>query len=328
MRKMILVTIGVVILISPFIPRESFSALRTKAAAVTGAQSSPGCTPVPTISPTIPADVVITNQQYANCFAWQQFIGLNWVASTTTCAADPNVPSSMFGEPNDTSPVVWETYKEASEVFLKNAVRPSDWCSPQPLPASFAKMKVRNLKKTSEHGFKVLTATSKDADNPNLKLSDFTEAFTPGSWLTAQNTYITLFEIRMNQDEFNYIRDNKLYDATVQQTFVKNPGINLPDGSAQFSQYGNIGSIELKAAWTQLDDSSLWPYFKTSRAYVVLPVGSHDSQARDSRIGRIAYHSQDKERGTILLGDIRACQQRPEHERYKQQDAEVVVHLL
>jgi len=273
MRKMILVTIGVVLLMAPFIPRESFSAWRTKAAAATGAQSSGGCLPVPTISPTIPADVLLTNQQYANCFAWQQFIALNWKASTTTCAADPAVPAAKFGEPNDTSPVVWETYKEASEVFLPNAVRPSDWCSQQSLPASFAKMNVKNLKKTSAHGFKVLTATSKDADNPNLKLSDFTQAFTPGSWLTAQNKYITLYEIRLNQDEFNYIRDNKLYDATVQQTFVQNPGINLPDGSAQFSQYGNIGSIELKAAWIQLDDPSLWPYFKTSQAYVVYPWG-------------------------------------------------------
>ena len=268
---MILVAIGVVILISPFIPRESFSASRTKAAAATGAQSSGGCLPAPTISPTIPADVLLTNQQYANCFAWQQFVGLNWVASTTTCAADPNVPASKFGEPNDTSPVVWETYKEASEVFLPNAAPPSAWCSQQPLPARFAKMNVKNLKKTSAHGYKVLTAISKDADNPTLKLSDYQEAFTGGAWLTAQNTYITLFEIRMNQDEFNYINANRLYDATVQQTFVQNPGINLPDGSAQFSQYGNIGSIELKAAWIQLDDSSLWPYFKTSQAIVVYP---------------------------------------------------------
>jgi hypothetical protein len=77
--------------------------------------------------------------------------------------------------------------------------------------------------------------------------------------------------VRINSDEFNYIDQNALYDAAVQQNFVQNPGINLPDGTPQFSRYGSTGSIELKAAWIQLDDPAQWPNFKTSQAYVVYP---------------------------------------------------------
>ena len=72
----------------------------------------------------------------------------------------------------------------------------------------------------------------------------------------------------MNRDEFEYIRQNRLYDADVQQTF---PGIILPDGSKKFWKYGKVGAIEVKAAWIQIDDESLWPLYKISKAWVSYP---------------------------------------------------------
>jgi hypothetical protein len=241
------------------------------AVAQTALPPVPGNCVAPTLSAVIPADMGPPNSQAnANCFAWQQFIALNWLADAATCAADPNAGPSAFGTPNDTSPVVWESFKEASEVFQKNARKPTGWCMQQQFPARLrAVLGPHKPEPTSARGYKSLSSISKAGANPTL--SAFGEAGTNNAWLTAQNGNIALYEVRINQDEFNFINHNGLYDATRQAALVQNPGFNLPDGTANFSQYGSIGSIELKASWIELPDASLWPKFKTSKAWVVYP---------------------------------------------------------
>ena len=271
--KLSLITLAAALMVVSFLPRIEFFLGEATSEIYSTAKaqgSTGGCLQPPTVSTLLPSDMALTTQQDANCFAWQEFIALNWLADTTTCQANQQTPASQFGQANNTSPVAWETYKEASEVFQSGAEPPTNWCSQQPFPLNLTRAKVTNLKQTSPHGFKVLSSISKDAGNPIVKLSNFQQAG-DNSWVTAQSNYVALYEVRLNLDEFNYINLNTLYNATVQQTFVQNPGINLPDGTTQFSQYGKTGAIELKAAWIELDDSSLWPYFKTSQAYVVYP---------------------------------------------------------
>jgi hypothetical protein len=247
------------------------------------------------LSSAIPAEVSgLLSQSTVNCFAWQEFIALNWVADASTCVADPAVPPSAFGNPNDTRPVVWETYKEASEVFQPKAAAPSSWCAQQPMASALRARLAAPPVKTSLHGYKVLGLLSKDAGNPSLKLSEYAQAATGGSWLTSQDQIMTLYEIRMNQDEFNYLNVNKLYDAKVQQTFVQNPGINLPDGTANFSSYGKIGSIEFKAAWIELPDSSQWPFYKTSKAYVLYPGANEPKLVTVGLVGLHIIHKTGK----------------------------------
>lgn len=74
----------------------------------------------------VPKDMALTRQADANCFAWQEFIALNWAASSAMRGQpDKNVPASQFGDPNDQQPTVWETYKESDEVFLADAKDPA-----------------------------------------------------------------------------------------------------------------------------------------------------------------------------------------------------------
>jgi hypothetical protein len=113
---------------------------------------------------------------------------------------------------------------------------------------------------------------------PNVDLSDIGQA-SPGSpWLTAQNKLPTLYERLMNEDEYNYIRQNRLYDASVQQTFVVSPGINLPDGTATSAAYGSTGAIEVKAAWLELPNPADWPRFKIAKATVTYQAGQKPRQ--------------------------------------------------
>lgn len=222
------------------------------AASVTAEPTTSGCETPPSLSYAVPSDIAGHNSQAnVNCLAWQDFIALNWQASPATCAADTAIPASKFGQSNNTAPVVWETYKEAADVFQKDAVPPSPWCSG----------------KSPTGGSKVLG-------------SRFVQAGAEGAWLTGQNHHLALYEIRMNRDVFSYIDDNRLYDASIQERFAENPGIELPDGTARFSQYGKIGSLEIKASWIELPDSSQWPHFKTAQAYVLNPKSPESPESK------------------------------------------------
>jgi hypothetical protein len=208
---------------------------------------------------TVPKDFALTRQADANCFAWQQFLALNWAAAPGQRGQpDTSVPASQFGEANDQRATVWETYKESDEVFLANAKDPGPWNS---WPKSSGDPTVKVL-----GGMK-----SETAPEPELDLSTIGQA-SPGSpWLTAQSGILTLYERRMNEDEYNYIVQNKLYNATVQQSFVKSPGISLPDGTATSAAYGSTGAIETKAAWLELPNAADWPRYKISKAVVSYP---------------------------------------------------------
>ncbi len=233
----------------------------------------------PVVEPILPADVQLpVSQANFNNLAWQQFIALNWAADPKHPGQpDLSVPPAKFGTPGDTSPTVWESFKESSEVFRANGQAPGPWTAKRTLPAKFP-ASVNALSATSPLGVKGLFALSK-FDGAGVQrivgLDGIHEA--DGHWLVSQSGYLALFEKRLNEDEFNYIVQNKLYDATIQETFAQTTGINLPDGTQAFATYGTIGAIEIKAAWIQLDDPKLWPLFKISKAWVSYPAGAKGS---------------------------------------------------
>lgn len=220
---------------------------------------------------TVPTDIALTRQADANCFAWQQFLALNWQASKTQRGQpDTSVAASAFGEPGDEDFVVWETYKESDEVFLADAANPGSW----------------NSWPGGAHTKVLGGMRGEIAPQPTLDLSDFGQASSGSPWLTAQSGLLTLYERRMNEDEFNYIVQNKLYDAQVQQTFVVDPGINLPDGTEASKAYGSTGAIETKAAWLELTDPKDWPRYKISKATVTYP----GQQPKEVVVGLVGLH--------------------------------------
>lgn len=258
---------------------------------------------VPTVQPIMPSDVKLPVSQFNfNNLAWQQFITLNWAADPASPGQpDGSVPPSAFGNPGDTTPVAWETYKESSEVFRPNGSPPAPWGATRELPAAFARISsFAGLKATLRPGVKGLIARSKFTGGPTLDLRDLggpggiVEAGTGGAWLTAQpkmNNHLTLFEKRLNQDEFNYITQNRLYDAANQGPFATSQGINLPDGSRAVVTYGTVGAIEIKAAWIQIDDPTLWPLFKISKAYVSYPLsGGGQTPPALVTVGLVGLH--------------------------------------
>ncbi|HEX3683729.1 MAG TPA: hypothetical protein VHU83_14435 [Bryobacteraceae bacterium] len=254
-------------------PGKESAGLRTSAPVTPNWPCSFG---VPAIGSTIPNDAPLTDQPTVNCFAWQEFIALNWAAQPGhRGVADPSATPAQFGTPSATAPTVWETYKADTEVMLPGAATPKAWNDPPPSP-------------TCSSGGRAAAAL---AGKPGTRLLSMTSAFGDFSldqtsqasrqWLADQNGNLVYYEIKLNQDEFNTIVNNQFYNATTQQTTAstgKNPSggayqVQLPSGCLQGSCPNNgqpiTGAIELKAAWRVLTNPNQYSRYLTSQAVLV-----------------------------------------------------------
>ncbi|KAA2243111.1 cytochrome c family protein [Chitinophaga agrisoli] len=197
------------------------------------------------------------NQENADCFGWWEFVTLNW----------PTVPGAGFGDPGDMSPVAWETYIGSQEMYPPNGAPPPPWGSAFQLPSG-----ARDLLHTDKRmasTTKLLTVTNKLDDVPVFGPQNTGQAFpfSGPAWLGAQNNTNVWYEIKLNQDIYNFVVSNKYYDANYQYAAVqKGIPIVFPMGSYP----GPTGAIELKAAWMEVPDPSneKWKRYKLSQSVV------------------------------------------------------------
>ncbi len=249
-----------------------------------GGASANTCITFPKIAPDLPADATLTEQPDVNCFAWQEFIALNWKAGAPG-QPDRTAGPGTFGS-TGFDPVVWETFKEASEVFPPGGAVPTPWGDPQDAPAGCP---TNGLVLTKSVGYHTLSMTSKFSEDliGRQVLDEVQEAgVRPPAWLTAQNRKNVYYEVRLNQDFFNYIVDpqNQFYDARNQYAAVQSggQGIDLP---ASATRYGPTGAIEIKAAWLEVDRSQ-WDQFLMMDAVLVEPNG----RCRPAKMGLVGLH--------------------------------------
>lgn len=211
-----------------------------------------GCSNTPLVTSTLPPDTII-DQSHVNCFAWQSFIALNWPASSTERGQpDASKTAQDFGTPNDTSLTVWQSYKAPEDVFLPGAVTPQPWNTPDQPPPACAQI----AQAKPGPNVVILRMISKFDDF----IPDTVEA--SGEILVDQAGNMVRYEKRINQDEFNYIIDNKLYNADTQAVVALSAGIRVP-----------TTTIELKAAWRVLEGqpSSVISRYKTAEAILYDP---------------------------------------------------------
>lgn len=216
----------------------------------------------------LPSDIQITatnfnqNQRQADIFSWQEFISLNWPARDGARGVpDPSKPINASG------PRVWETWKEEYEVYLPNGAPPAGWNAPEPVPA------------TCGGGAKRLSRTQKidDVIDSHLQAAAVTARFQPT--LTDQQQHLVRYEIRMNKVMFDYIVQNRLYDARVQQNVQ---AIDFPDGG-----------ILVKAAWREVTPTEEGQYHTTT-ACVCEDKNGQPSNCRTKRMGLVGFHITQK----------------------------------
>jgi hypothetical protein len=222
-----------------------------------------------------------------DCQAWQAFVFLNWPALQLigTPRGTPNA-KAKFGAPGTT---VWETYKTVDQTFLPAGADPGKWDPALPPTAGIPKGlalrvgtgQVRALARTSKVSRAVIANVTRAGIDP-ATLNSITQA--GGGTLWDQQSVPVYYEIAMNKDQYQFIQQNGLFNANTQLTYAKQTNIVLPSGKTQF---GDVGAIELKAAWKVLTPAEAKSgRFHTAQAIIV---GSPPPQ-RPVTVGLVGLH--------------------------------------
>lgn len=225
----------------------------------------------PRLSCTLPTEVegglqqanANTVQRAANLFSWQQFIGLNWPADPAQRGA-PAVHRKLA----DPGPRVWETWKEAYEVYLPQGRKPADWGSAQSFPAACGSTG------------KLLLRSSKVSDVVDQTLQALPATVRFPASLKDQQGRLVRYEIRLNQTVFDYVVGQRLYDGREQ---VKADKVDFP-----------VGSQLVKAAWREVSPREE-KYFVTTDACVCEDVaGDEPGNCSVKRMGLAGFHLMTK----------------------------------
>jgi hypothetical protein len=209
--------------------------------------------PPPTLTPTFSTSSGDRTNLGFECMMWQNFVYLNWPA-TRGQRGVPN-KNSHFGA---AGPTVWETYKTAEEAFPPAGRNPGPWDGlrllatlEKSLAQRVANGEVRRLTMTSKISRAVLNNVAEHATViPPDVLRSITQA--GGGTLYDLNGKPVYYEVAMDRDQYEYIVQNGLYNADTQATFGASNVIVLPAGP---SKYGQLGALEVKAAWKVLSDA-------------------------------------------------------------------------
>lgn len=203
----------------------------------------------------LPSDIFQLSQQSVDTYAWQLFVALNWKAASYPGKPDSTQTFGQFGEPGDFNLSVWQSYKDAHDVF-SNTV-PGPWQTATLTSSNQHQRNVFRMISKVDHRVRIPNKVGRllSANSGNDQVEDIMQA--KGTWLTDQTGQLIWYEVRLNEDEFNYIVRNKLYNADAQIQYAQKNGIWLPDGT---DGYGQSGTIEIKAAWRVIPADQLNQY--------------------------------------------------------------------
>ena len=206
---------------------------------------------LPQIKPIFRSTTDLSENEF-DCLAWQDLIYLVWPAKANERGVpDPNQKFGAAG------PTVWESYRTADSVFLPEGRDPGPWQELQlmatlepSLGQQVASGAVRHLTMTAKVSRPVLTSILRNtAAFPPPILDGISQA--GGGSLYDLNGYPVYYEIAMDRPQYEYIHQNKLYNAYQQATFARTHVINLPSGT----KTDPLGAVEVKAAWKVLSDA-------------------------------------------------------------------------
>jgi len=230
--------------------------------------------PTPTVSPDAPLDVEIPAGfmgdpvAFFDNYSWRTFVALNWPAATDG-RGKPDT-GKQFGDA--AANVVWGTWKADHEVFQPGGMEPSPW-------DSFAAQSPDKFAAFNDAG-KVKVLGGFGARGSDLQIEHYNQAGIAGNQLgtlVGSNRMYVRYEVRINKDEFTFIRDGKFYLAK-----------KLPaTGQLTFPQ----GSGEIKAAWRRFSDAELQNADLLNRYYTTDAVVVEPNGARKlSKVGLVGLH--------------------------------------
>lgn len=221
-----------------------------------------------TLSPNLPFDVNVKKvrkldeegnipaaQLEFDTLAWQAFIALN---SQATSDGRPD-KNKTIADAN--GPRVWDFWRTSDSIFLPDGAEPPPW----------------EDKLIQERSYRIKAAWRMHTTSSNFEAFSGPLVDQHGNWAR--------YEIRVDREEFDYIRQNGLYSQDGQAAFSKNNSVDLPVNSGD-----KHGAIELKLAWKELTDDD-----DASRFYVT-EIDAQTSEAgpgvhhRKMKVGLVGMH--------------------------------------
>jgi hypothetical protein len=254
------------------------------------------------ISPVVPADIeggapnasLITS----SIFAWQEFIALNWPALTQSGGKplrDTPDKAKPFGDPKETGPLVWHTYRGKVEIFPGTGLNNKPGSPPTNFPPGYVNNPSQSYGYDSPPQYlynPAMVGTPTGAIAP----CDPSQKGDPTPWINLDEvTQIGLdvmyagikvnnpgpnpdpqrirFLAKANRSEYNYVAANNYWwpstDFTTAQGNLLASVTYQPSGQYTYpkSPFLNFpdGTIEVKAAWRPLSEKQDPTHFYTTK---------------------------------------------------------------
>lgn len=223
-------------------------------------------------------------------YMWKSFVALNWPNKS----GQRDKPDSGNSTPASQSPLVWETYPQPQEVFLLPTQWDNypDWKNIPDLPVG---MNVDQVKKLCKGFNPKKDIVLYDINQPNTSIR-----VGPVAPLIDQHGRYVRYQVTMNRTYFDYVANNKYYDATVQKTAVRTSQQAQSQGTKQkpfgafiplpFDQGNTPGMIETKAAWRILDAKFDDPSRYYTRPGYILNPDKTQCKVAPVGVGLVALH--------------------------------------
>jgi hypothetical protein len=204
-------------------------------------------------------------QRLFDLWSWQAFVSLNW---PTDASGKRIVEPAAYS----TQPPAWTLWTESTRIFLPHGAEPPV-CKPgaglaAAPPANLVLTLARGLQSRIPAGLdkrrvRLLAVTSAVNSNSALApLSEISQAFS-GPIIDQNGNYV-YYEILVDQNERDYICQNKLYSVAGQEEFAKtHSAVDLPSG---VDTTDASGAFEIKLAWKILTASDEADRYLTEEA--------------------------------------------------------------
>lgn len=231
-------------------------------------------TPIPSDAWRMPVDV--TDSKTRNDwleFGWNTFVALNWPADNEwpkkgnggRPAMDMNITDKDAAKKH----AVWQTYLEPAQLFLDGAVDPGTWDNP---------IKAIHLVEKGDESLPVFGGFGDKGiffanQNPVVGLVLYDLAITPNPVIDQSKNFV-LLEVRLNQSEFEYFKEQGYYDACKQSEDLAIDSFKLmPTTGANFlPEWARHGAVEIKASWKILVDGvDIKNRYFTTKGYYLTP---------------------------------------------------------
>lgn len=215
-----------------------------------------------------------TSQKTVNCFAWRQFIALNWPAD-----------GHRQGESGDRSFAQWQTFPSEADIFGTDGAEPARGQRAALPGACAARVEAAHLRPEQLIVFQAPAGPARKSFRINSSgqagVSD-----NQASWVGASNNTNLWYEIRISPREADFIVANRLYSVDGQAGFI---AAGHPLVLPKSNEDGPAGAIELKAAWMEVPDpeNPKWTFFKTGDAAIL---DAADDDCRLTPVALVGLH--------------------------------------